>query len=966
MTAASLFRLLWLWALLLPGLGLTAETTANISADHKADPAGVSLSPAEQDFVRAQPPLRILIVDRPPFEYFKDGQASGFTVEFLRLLLRKLGLTNITYVPATFAQGLQMLGDGHLDIVPDIARTPEREQLMLFTEPYRYATKAIVARSGAAFPDISSLDGRRIAVESRNISDKIIRDSGIAATRVECAAVAECLLFVSQGKADAYIETTAVVEYQIAARAIADLAVVGSIDNAQTPSRFALRKDASMLAALINRAIASTSVEERASLAERWMSKGAVDLLFGRAVSHIALNAQERQYLLEKQNTLRVCSAPAGAPLSEVTSDGTHVGIAPDIVSRLAQTMGVRLDFVASRSWSETLEDAKARRCDLISFAQETPERRAYLDFTTPYADFPIVIVTRSAQPYFNDIGPHLHERFGVIRAFGAVPAIKARVPGITIREYADAGEGLRAVQKGEIFGFIGTLPIANRHLLMEGMTDLRVASQLTERMAMQIAVRNDDPYLTSLFQRAINALPPEKRQEIILHWTAVRYEKAVDTVLLAKWVGGVVAAATLLLLLVLAWNRHLARLNRELDLKVAERTRELVGAKQMAEAGARSKAEFLANMSHEIRTPLNAIMGLSQLVRVGGLTPEQDRRMVQLEQASTHLMATIGAVLDLSKIESGKFTLHEEPLSIETVVENVIAMVEYDANAKNLRLGHEIAPLPAGLVGDHTRLQQALLNYVVNAVKFTESGTINVRVEVLEDGPGDARLRFSVTDSGIGIAPDRMARLFTAFEQVDNGITRRHGGTGLGLSITKHFAALMGGDAGADSTPGQGSTFWFTARLRKDSGAIIVPDLRAATTLSVGPPRERGTSRVLLVDDDPVNREIGAATLTRAGLTVDCAANGIEAVAMAAEIDYALILMDVHMPGMDGLEATRQIRRLARGADVPIVAVTASAFADDELRCRQAGMNDFIGKPAPPQHVQAMLSRWLDSPRPS
>ncbi|WP_374568391.1 transporter substrate-binding domain-containing protein [Ideonella sp.] len=936
------------------------------AAGHAADPAGISLSPAEQDFVRAQPAIRVLIVERPPFEYYKDGQASGFTVEYLRLLLRKMGLTQVTYVPATFAQGLQMLADGSLDIVPDIARTPEREKAMLFTEPYRYATKAIVARSGAAFPDITSLDGRRIAVESHNIADKIIRDSGISATRVDCATTSDCLRLVSQGQADAYIETTAVVEYQIAAHSIADLAVVGSIDNAQTPSRFALRKDAPLLAAMLNRAIASTTVEERASLAERWMSKAAVDLLFGRTAGHIALSAAERSHLLAKHHQLRVCSAPAGAPLSEVTRDGTPVGIGPDIVSRLAQTMDVQLSFVASHNWSETLEDVKARRCDLVSFAQDTPERRAYLDFTTPYAVFPIVVVTRSTQPYFTDIGPHLHQRFGAVRGFGALPAIKARIPGITIVEYEDVTDGLRQVQHGEIFGFIGALPIANRHLLVEGMTDLKVASQLNERLAMQIAVRNDDPYLKSLFQRAINALPPEKRQEIIQHWTAVRYEKAVDTALLARWVGAVVAAAAMLLLLALAWNRHLTRLNRGLDQKVAERTQELMQAKQQAEAGARAKAEFLANMSHEIRTPLNAIMGLSHLVRTGGLSPEQDRRMMQLEQASTHLMETIGAVLDLSKIESGKFVLREEPLDIEAVVDNVIAMVECDAKAKGLQLSRQIPPLPAGLVGDHTRLQQALLNYAVNAVKFTGAGTVEIRIEVLDDGDAETHLRLSVRDSGIGIAPDRMTRLFTAFEQVDNGITRRFGGTGLGLSITRHFATLMGGEAGAQSVPDESSTFWFTVRLRKQAGAAAMAGDGPVAPARALPPRALAATRVLLVDDDPVNREIGVATLSNAGIAVDCATNGSEAVAKAAATGYSLILMDVHMPGMDGLEATRRIRQLTHCAEVPIIAVTASAFAEDEQRCRQAGMNDFIGKPAPPQQLQAMLERWLESPRPS
>ncbi|MEK8032923.1 transporter substrate-binding domain-containing protein [Ideonella sp. DXS29W] len=718
----------------------------------------LDLSPAEKEFVRSQPTLRILVVDRPPFEYFRDGQASGFTVEFLQLLLHKVGLTRFTYVPSSFAQGLDMLGDGRLDIVPDIARTAEREQQMLFTEPYRYATKSIVARLGASYPDISSLDGKRIAVETRNIADKIIQDSGIKARRISCETVVDCLRRVSNGEADAYIETTPVVEYRMAAHPMGNLAVVGSIDNAQTPSRFAVRKDAAMLASLLNRAIANTPIQERAALAERWMSRSAADLLFGRALGRIALSNAEQDHLARLRR-LKVCSAPSGAPLSEVTREGEHVGIAPDVVTRLAQTMDVELEFVPTRSWSDTLDAARERRCDLISFAQETPERRAFLDFTSAYADFPVVVVTRSSQPYFTDIGQHLHQRFGVTRAFGVAPSLQARLPGINLTEYDDAAEGLRQVQQGQIFGFIGTLPIVNRHLLIEGMTDLRVASQLSERLSMQVAVRNDDPYLQSLFQRAIHALPPEKRQSIIQHWTSVRYEKALDTALLAKSVGGVAAGAALLLLAVLAWNRHLTRRNLELDGKVAARTQELQQATQLAEAASRAKAAFLANMSHEIRTPLNAIMGLSHLVRTGGLTPEQDRRMAQLEGASAHLMETIGAILDLSKIESGKFTLQEEPVNIEAVVDNVIAIVECDAQAKGLQLRRVVGASTGSHWGDRTRLQQALLNYVANAIKFTQAGDIEVRAELEQETELEAHWRFSVIDSGILASPQTCCR---------------------------------------------------------------------------------------------------------------------------------------------------------------------------------------------------------------
>ena len=390
-------------------------------------------------------------------------------------------------------------------------------------------------------------------------------------------------------------------------------------------------------------------------------------------------------------------------------------------------------------------------------------------------------------------------------------------------------------------------------------------------------------------------------------------------------------------------------RLN--LETLVAERTAQLEESKSVAEAASRAKSVFLANMSHEIRTPINAITGMAQLIKRHGLAPVQQERMEKLEHACAHLLEIINAVLDFSKIEAGKVELAHEPFRTELVVSNAISMIFDRAKAKGLDLVVENHLSNRHFIGDATRIQQALINYLNNAVKFTEHGRIAIRVLAEAESPGGVTLRFEVTDTGIGIDKSTLSRLFGAFEQADGSTTRRYGGTGLGLAITKRLANLMGGDAGAASEPGVGSTFWFSVGVESmtnespQSGHLISSsESRLSAAL---PGRE-----ILLVEDDPLNQEIAKELLEGAGQFVSIANNGSEAIALVQSYRFDLILMDMQMPVMDGLEATEKIRALPVGREIPIIAMTANAFSSDRERCIAAGMNDFISKPVNPDQL--------------
>lgn len=412
-------------------------------------------------------------------------------------------------------------------------------------------------------------------------------------------------------------------------------------------------------------------------------------------------------------------------------------------------------------------------------------------------------------------------------------------------------------------------------------------------------------------------------------------------------------------------------RIAEELDLYrqhledlVTERTLELAHAKEEAEAANIAKSYFLANMSHEIRTPMNAVMMLTHMLRNTPLNPVQQDKLVKIQGASEHLLAVINDILDISKIEAGKLKLEFRDFSLSKLLVSATGLVEAKAREKNLLLQTDIPSELSRLTlrGDETRLRQALINYLNNAVKFTEQGSIRVTVTTLCHSEKNIQLKFSVVDTGIGIAADVVKRLFNHFEQADNSTTRRFGGTGLGLVITRYIAKAMNGNVGVESVLGKGSEFWFTASFeivaKESLNEILHP---AQDRLETGK-QQKSRPKILLCEDEPVNQEIFKEILQELGYEVETAGNGAVGIGMASKTNYDLILMDMQMPEVSGIEATQAIRTLPGYTGVPIIALTANAFESDKKACMDAGMNDFLSKPLDPETLDARVRHWLES----
>ena len=957
-----------------------------IYAEHKLAPAlsdkqlkrfvyasrpDLRLTDDETAWLKAHPVIRVGI-DREfaPYEWFDEkGQFVGINAEILRLLEGKLGVRFEVAKGKSWQETLDMAKAGQLDMLSDAVSTPERRAYLNFTSDFIKSPIVILNDQRKGYiANLDQLHGKRVAIKQGYFMQELLaRDHPqitLLATPNELAAFA----LIKEGKADAYVGDAPSLNFLLQQAGEMDLRLAGTTEYASEHSMAVIHGHPELLS-ILEKTLAAIPQVELDGVLNRWMSLrieqglplrfvllsgvGALFLLMlfalwvwrlrrevmARTAVEKALEERERHFeqllqnsfdavvILDAQGVQRYVSASAEKVHGYSSAELVDIPVIEQMIHPDDQAQ-VRAAFrqIVETGYGGAEYRHRCKGGGWVHLEARGTNQLANPDIRGVVVNVRDITEQKQAELKYHTLFDKMLDGFAVheiicdavgkpvdYRYLSVNPAFE-RITGLK----AENTVGLRVLE------------------LFPGLEAYWIDTY--GRVALTGEAAHFENFVAELDKHfEVTAFRPAPGQFACL-FQDVTARKAAEA--------------------------ELKKYRQHLEELVESRTAELLTAKVVAETASRAKSAFLANMSHELRTPMSGVLGMIGLAR---------RRMTdatgldQLDKAklsAERLLRVLNDVLDLSKIEAERMALENVPLQLGESVESVLGLLEHGATQKGLMLSKD---LPADLArqilkGDPLRLGQVLFNLLGNAIKFTEQGAVNLRIRLAEETAEAVRVRFDITDTGIGIEPEAISRLFTSFEQVDNSMTRKYGGSGLGLAISKRLVELMDGEIGVQSTPGQGSTFWFVVPLKRRQGDALAPASPFAGLVLEERLQQGFTgSRILLAEDEPIAQEVARCLLEDVGLRVDLAGDGLQALALARKNPYALVLMDMQMPRLNGVEATKAIRAESLNSTTPILAMTANAFDEDRQICLAAGMNDHIAKPVDPQRLFETLLAWLE-----
>ena len=886
-----------------------------------------ALTEQEKTWLKAHPAIRMGFMNAwPPMNFVDErGIPQGIGVDFIETLNQRLGGI-IALEPRPFKESFDLVKNRKLDALMDITPIKEREPFFNFTKPYLTIPHVIVGRKdGPYFNSEKDLPGKTIALERGFYNVKFFQKNYPEVTVKEYDSTSDALDAVSRGRADAYAGNRAVVMYLVEKELLANLMIQGRQQKPPVVLSIGVRKDWPVLAGLLDRALASMTPEEFRQINVKWF-KEVQDV-----IAAVPLTPEERAWL-EAHRVIRVAVDTRWAPVEFVDEDEEFKGISIDYLKQLSEMLGVEFQFKKDVTWQQAMDAVDSGEMDMFSSVARTPEREARYNFTTAYLSMPINIFAGGNVTYIGNLKGLRGKPVAVVEGYAIHEWLRDNHSGISLVTAKSIPAALKMLAAGEVYAFVGNVVTTSYYISELRLNQIKVAGETPYAYDQAMAVRQDWPILAGILQKALDAISQNERDSIFNRWVSVKYEHGFDYSLLWK----ALVPAFIIVMLFFYWNRRLSK-------EVVERKQ----AEKRADEATRAKGDFLANMSHEIRTPMNAVIGMSHLALKTELNRKQKDYLNKIQSSANSLLGIINDILDFSKIEAGKLDMESVEFNLDNVLDNLANLITVKAEEKeNLEVLFATSrKVPHFLVGDPLRLGQVLINLANNAVKFTESGEIVVSTELVSQNEDQVTLKFSVSDTGVGLTQDQIDKLFEAFSQADTSTTRKYGGTGLGLTISKRLVEMMGGKIWVESKPGRGSTFSFTGNfsLGKEKAKkrfVPSPDLQGI--------------KVLVVDDNATSRDILEKILESFSFEVTLSASGEEGLAelesAPKDQPYDLVIMDWKMPKMDGIETSRRIKHHKDlGKIPPIILVTAYGREEVMQQAEQLALEGFLLKPVSP-----------------